>query len=92
MSEANSLARLNHNSKAMITIFGTPAKDFRRACEGVSTERLESSLREARNVWDNRPENAPRDMFYVVQVISKVLSKRYINDVRAMDFRPMNHI
>jgi hypothetical protein len=76
----------------MITIFGTPAKDFIRACEGVSTERLERSLDEARKVWENRPEDAPRDMFYMVQVISKVLSKRYINDIRAMDFRPMNHI
>jgi hypothetical protein len=76
----------------MITIFGTPEKDFRRACEGVSTDGLESSLDEARKVWDNRPEDAPRDMFYMVQVISRVLSKRYINDVRAMNFRPMNHI
>lgn len=73
----------------MITIFGTPAKDFRRACEGVSTERLENALREARKVWENQPD---ADTFETVRIISRVLSKRYINDVRAMDFRPMNHI
>ena len=76
----------------MITIFGTPAKDFRRECEIASTEKLEKSLRAARKVWENRPEGAPRDMFYMVQVMSRVLSKRYINDVRAMDFRPMKHL
>jgi hypothetical protein len=58
-------------------------KDFRRACEGVSTERLENALREIKNLPDT---------FETVRIISEVLSKRYINDVRAMDFRPMNHI
>jgi hypothetical protein len=76
----------------MITIFGTPAKDFRRYCEGISTPVLEESLADARKVWDNRSEDAPRDMFYMVQVISRVLSKRYIDDVRKMDFRPMKHL
>jgi hypothetical protein len=76
----------------MITIFGTPAKDFRRYCEGISTPVLEESLADARKVWDNRPEDAPRDMFYMVQVISRILSKRYIDDVRKMDFRPMKHL
>jgi hypothetical protein len=58
-------------------------KNFRRACELVSTERLENSLREIRNLPDT---------FETVRIISEVLSKRYINDVRAMNFRPMNHI
>lgn len=58
-------------------------KDFRRACEGVSTERLENALREVRDLPDT---------FDTVRIISEVLSKRYINDVRAMDFRPMKHL
>jgi hypothetical protein len=58
-------------------------KDFRRACDLVSTERLENALREIRNLPDT---------FGTVRIISEVLSKRYINDVQAMNFRPMNHL
>jgi hypothetical protein len=64
-------------------------KNFRRSCDLVSTERLENALREARKVWENQPE---ADTFDTVRIISEVLSKRYINDVRAMNFRPMNHL